>query len=96
MEKKNIIMLSVISVDADGNLDFVIEKCETRESALHMAEDSVKNWLENNAYTLDKGFYLKHNGAYLLCERHDYGNLIEVKCKENIAELDVYIKEFEL
>lgn len=97
MENNNaVVVMNIVKLDADGNLDVTLERYTSVEEAKNEAEEAIKEWLSENYYTLDENESESTDGYFSLCEREDYENLIEVRCTESIAEMNVLIKKFEV
>lgn len=95
-KKKNVVvMMNVIKLDNEGNLDYTLDRYQSKEEAREAAEKTISKWLSSNNFTIDE-HEQESNKELTLCERDDYGNSIEVRCFESIAEIDVLIKEFEV
>ena len=93
-EKKTILIMNIVKLDNDGNLDCSMERYNSIEEAEKVAEERINEWLSKNEFTLDEQ-EADENGI-VLCEREDYGHFIEVCSTETIAEMNIYMKEFEV
>lgn len=97
MENNNaVVVMNIVKLDDDGNLDVTLERYTSVEEAKNEAEEMINKWLSENYYTLDENESKSTDPYLYLCEREDNDNLIEIRCTETIAELNVLIKEFEV
>lgn len=91
---KQLTTLTIITLDADGNMNYDIKRSKDKEEARKEAEKNLKRWLHDNRCTLDKANSVRHGLS--LCTKYDNDNCIEVYNMESIAEFQAIIKVFEL
>lgn len=88
-----IVIMNIVTLDSEGHLNEYMERYNSVEDAKKDAEDKISEWLEENHLTLDDQ---NEDWEYDHARRIDYDHLIEVHDTMSIAELDVYIKEFDI
>lgn len=89
--KGSFFMMTIVSVDDNGNMKCNLERYPSKERARQVAEFSIDKWMSENNFTLDE----KACSFCSLCEKEDYDNFIEVRHIKGIAEINVLIKEYE-